>query len=141
MEKNFISIYQSSIENNRDKLQIFCEEFIEKSPELIFQLSDFTSIPKSLLLSLIRKDDLLLDEGIIWENVLNWGLARNPNIPQDPYNWSNDHVNAINDTLKDFLPFIRFSLLTSQQFYEKAHPYIFRLNPQLHEKLLKYYLV
>src|SRR5581483_112387 len=54
---------------------------------------------------------------------------------------SPDDIQSINDTLKECLPLIRFSQLTSQQFYERAHFYLRSLQPQLHEKLLKYYLV
>jgi hypothetical protein len=107
----------------------------------VFQLSDFNEIPEEMLISLINRDDLLLDEAVIWDHVLKWGLHRHNHLSEDPKNWSDEDVEEIKNTLKSFLPLVRFSLLTSQQFYEKAHRYILRFDPELDDNLLRFYLV
>src|SRR6266498_2799987 len=45
------------------------------------------------------------------------------------------------DTLQHCLPLIRFFSLSSEDFFQKVHPYKKLLKSQLHEDLLKFYLV
>jgi len=76
----------------------------------------------------------------VWEHVLKWGLAQNPTLLPDPDTWSDDDFKAMENTLKRYLPFIRFFQLSSKEFSEKVVPYQKLLNIQLYKDLLKYYL-
>src|SRR5581483_12261107 len=76
MEQNFNLIYQTSFENDSfSELQKFCTELISKEPKNFFNSPDFTSISEKLLVSLIRVDNLQMQEIHVWEHVLKWGLA------------------------------------------------------------------
>ena len=49
-----------------------------------------------------------MEEIEIWEHVLKWGLAQNPNLIQDPSTWSDDDFKKMKMTLQNLLPSIRF---------------------------------
>src|SRR5581483_5718676 len=69
LEQHFQLIHQASFQsNNLLELQQFCTDFIAESPEKIFESLDFNSLPEESLVSLIKKDDLQMDEVKIWEN-------------------------------------------------------------------------
>ncbi|RHZ43535.1 hypothetical protein Glove_1033g7 [Diversispora epigaea] len=51
----------------------FCNDIIEKHPSLIFDISDFTSLPESALLSLLKRNDLQMEEVKILDGVIKWG--------------------------------------------------------------------
>lgn len=144
IEHHLLYIYRISSEHKFDKLQEYCNGYIDRHPELMFQLSEFNTISEEMLISLIKRDDLLMEEAVIWELVLKWGLSRYSYLsedPKDPKSWSDEDVDEVKKILKNCLPLVRFSLLTSQQFYEKAHHYIVRFDPELDDKLLQFYLV
>ena len=120
MEKNFNYVYKISFENNSFmELQKYCTDLISKEPDKIFKSPDFSSISEKLLIPIIQNDNLQMSEIQIWEHVLKWGFARNPEFPSDPTSFSKEDFNTLKNTLKQCIPFIRFYNLTSKEFREK----------------------
>ncbi|UZO17016.1 uncharacterized protein OCT59_008382 [Rhizophagus irregularis] len=80
-EQNFNLIYQTSFENDSfSELQKYCTDLMTKEPVKIFDSLNFSSIPEKLFLSIIQNDNLQMSEIQIWEHVLKWGLAQNPDL-------------------------------------------------------------
>ncbi|GBB84235.1 hypothetical protein RclHR1_10860005 [Rhizophagus clarus] len=145
LEQHFVLIHRTSLQTDSlIKLQKFCMDFMEKSPEKIFKSLDFTSLSDRLLIQFIRKDDLQMKEIEIWEHLLKWGLAQNQNktrkLKQDPNTWSDDDFKTMKNILQHFLPSIRFFSLTSKEFSNKVKPYKRLLNYQLYEDLVDSYI-
>src|ERR1700722_12186168 len=91
MEQHFELIHQTSFQSNSLlELQKFCIDFMAKSPEKIFESFDFTSLTERSLVSLIKRDDLQMNEIKVWERVLEWGLKKNSTLISDPITWSDD---------------------------------------------------
>ncbi|GBB93219.1 hypothetical protein RclHR1_21300002 [Rhizophagus clarus] len=72
--------------------------------------------------------------------LLKWGIAQNPELPSDPSNYSKDDFNTLKNTLKKFIPIIKFYNLTSEEFLSKVFPYKKILPKELRNDLLKYFL-
>ncbi|GES96365.1 carbohydrate-binding module family 13 protein [Rhizophagus clarus] len=141
MEQNFNFIYQASFENNSFlELQKYCTNIISKEPDKIFKSSDFSSISEKILISLIQNDDLQMNEIQVWENVLKWGHAQNPELPSDPASLSKDDFNVLRSTLQHCIPFIRFYNLTSKEISDTIIPYREILPEELYVDLLKAFL-
>jgi hypothetical protein len=141
MEQNFNHIYQTSFKNESFlELQRYCTDLISKDPDKIFHTPNFFSISEKLLITIIQNDNLSMNEIEVWDHVLRWGLAQNPELPSDPTNFSKDDFNVLSDTLKKFIPFIKFYSLTSKEFLVKVLPYKKILPKELHKNLIKYYL-
>src|SRR6266540_6007302 len=142
MEQHFELINKTSFQSNSLlELQQFCIDFMANFPEKIFESLDFTSLSEKSLISLIKRDDLQMEEIEIWEYVLKWGLEQNPTLIPDPITWSDNDFKMMENTLQHCLPLIRFFSLSSEDFFQKIHPYKKLLKSQLYEDLLKYYLV
>jgi hypothetical protein len=141
MKKNFDIVYNASFENDSFlDLQKFCTDLISKRPDKIFNSLNFTLIPEKLLISVIQNDNLQTSEIQVWEHVLKWGLAQNPELPSDPTNYSKDDFNTLKNTLKQCIPFIRFHNLTSKEFLDKVFPYRKILPKELYLDLIKEFL-
>uniref|UniRef100_U9SKT3 TLDc domain-containing protein n=1 Tax=Rhizophagus irregularis (strain DAOM 181602 / DAOM 197198 / MUCL 43194) TaxID=747089 RepID=U9SKT3_RHIID len=141
MENNFNFVYQTSFENDSfSELQKYCINLISKEPIKIFNSLNFSSIPEKLLISIIQNDNLQISEIQIWENVLKWGLAQNPELPSDITNFSKDDFNTLKNTLQQCIPFINFYNLTSKEFVDKVFPYKEILPEELCTDLLKAFL-
>src|SRR6266480_4701922 len=141
MEGHFVIIQRvSSQSNNLLKLQQFCTDFVTKSPEKIFNSPYFTSLPEKYLVQIIKDDNLQMKEVEIWEHLLKWGLAQNSTLLSDPNTWSDEDFKAIENTLQNCLPSIRFFSLSSREFSQYIRPYKKLLNNQLYEDLSNSYL-
>uniref|UniRef100_U9TWU5 Kelch-like protein 17 n=1 Tax=Rhizophagus irregularis (strain DAOM 181602 / DAOM 197198 / MUCL 43194) TaxID=747089 RepID=U9TWU5_RHIID len=144
MEQNIDLIYQTSFENENDSflcLQKYCNDLISQDPVKILKSQSFESISENLLVSIIQKDNLQMSEIEIWEHVLKWGLAKNPELPKsDPTNYSKEDFNSLKNNLKKFIPYIRFHNLTSKEFLSRVFPYKKVLPKELYVDLLKEYL-
>ncbi|GBC06991.1 hypothetical protein RclHR1_07190007 [Rhizophagus clarus] len=141
IEQNFDLIYQMSFESNSFlELQKYCTNLISKEPNKIFNSSNFSSIPEKLLITLIQSHHHQMSEIQVWEHVIKWGLAQNPELPSDPTNFSKDDFNTLKNTLQQCIPYIKFCNLTSKEFLKKVKPYRKVLSKELYNDLLEYFL-
>ncbi|GES83240.1 carbohydrate-binding module family 13 protein [Rhizophagus clarus] len=141
MEQNFNLIYQTSFGNESfSELQKYCTDLMAKEPVKIFNSLSFSSIPEKLLISIIQNENLQMSEIQVWEHVLKWGHAQNPELPSDITNYSKEDFNALKSTLQQFIPFIKFYNLTSKEFLDKVFPYREILPEELYINLLKTFL-
>ncbi|GES99136.1 carbohydrate-binding module family 13 protein [Rhizophagus clarus] len=96
---------------------------------------------EKLLISLIQSDNLQMDEIQVWEHVLKWGLAQNPELPSDLSNFSKEDFKILKNNIRQCIPFIRFHNLSSEEFSDKVLPYRKILPKELlYEDLLKYFM-
>jgi hypothetical protein len=141
IEQNFDLIYKTSSENiSFLELQKYCNDFISKEPDKIFKSLKFSSIPEKLLVTLIQSNNLQMSEIQVWEHVLKWGLAQNPELPSDPTTFSKDDFNVLKNTLQQCIPFIKFFNLTSKEFLDKVLPYKKVLPKETYKDLIKHFL-
>src|SRR5205814_1584911 len=97
-------------------------------------------IPEKSLVSLIQNDNLQMGDAQIWEQVLKWGLAKNPELSSDPDNLSKEDFNVLNKTLENCIPLIRFYNFTSKEFIDNVLPYKKILPKELYKELFKAFL-
>ncbi|GES76332.1 BTB/POZ protein [Rhizophagus clarus] len=141
IEQNFDLIYQTCFENDSFlELQKCCKDLISKEPNKIFNSPNFSSIPEKLLVMLIQNNNLQIDENQVWEYVIKWGLAQNPELPSDPTSFSKEDFSILKNTLQQCIPFIKFRNLTSKEFLKKVKPYKKILPKELYNDLLDYFL-
>src|ERR1044072_5339242 len=141
LEENFNQIHRISFEHDTfSDLQKFGTNLISKEPGKIFNSVDSVSIPEKSLITLIQNDNLSISDVQVWEYVLKWGLAQNPELPSDPFNYSKDDFNTLKNTLEPCIPLIRFNNFTSKEFLNKVVPYKKTLSKELYKELFTYFL-
>ncbi|RHZ70155.1 hypothetical protein Glove_275g62 [Diversispora epigaea] len=71
LKLNFTQVYQTCYQTkNFDIIQNFCNNIIAKHPNTIFESENFISLPEDALISIIKLDDLQLDEDKIWDYII-----------------------------------------------------------------------
>ncbi|RIB16822.1 hypothetical protein C2G38_2188905 [Gigaspora rosea] len=121
---NFSHVYQISFLNENFKtLQQFCNKIVEKHPNLIFDSDDFTTLQENALISLLKNDDLQLEESKIWDKVILWGKAQTPNLPSNYEQWTKENFKSLKTTLQNCLPHIRYFQISNDDVLEKVKPY------------------
>ncbi|RHZ89585.1 hypothetical protein Glove_13g122 [Diversispora epigaea] len=131
--KTYFSLIYRTIfnENNFKNLENYCNDIIAKHPNIIFDSSDFTSLPVSALVSLLKRDDLQMEEVKIWDYVIKWGIAQNSTLPTDLEEWSKDNFLTLKTTLQPCLPLIRYFHISNIEIFDKIRPYQKLLDKQL----------
>ncbi|RHZ89478.1 hypothetical protein Glove_13g74 [Diversispora epigaea] len=139
--KTYFSLIYRTIfrENTFKKLDNYCNNITAKHPSLIFDSSDFASLPVSALVSLLKLDELQMEEVKIWDYVIKWGISQNPTLPTNLEEWSKESFLILKTTLQQCLPYIRYFHLSSIEIFDKIRPYKKILDKQLwkdiHQKL------
>ncbi|RHZ84609.1 hypothetical protein Glove_79g58 [Diversispora epigaea] len=138
LKLNFSKIYNLSFKIDFKALQNFCDEIIAKHPNLIFESTEFNTLPEAALVSIIQRDDLQLEESKIWDYVIQWGTAQNKTLPSDFNDWIDKDFQILKNTLQQCLPHIRYFQISSGNIVEKVFPYQQILNKNLVTDILKY---
>jgi hypothetical protein len=142
MKKNFALLYQTVFDyDSFQKLHSFCTEIASTSPQEIFESDNFTAIKENALISLLKRDDLGMNEIDVWKCVIKWGIAQIPSLQSDLQTWSHEDFAAFGKTIQQCLPLVRFFHISSVDFYHHVKPFVSILPNTLYEDLLHHYLV
>ncbi|GBC06519.1 hypothetical protein RclHR1_00690009 [Rhizophagus clarus] len=83
---------------------------------------------------------IILSEIQIWDYVLKWGIAQNPELPSDPSSYSKDDFDTLKNTLQRCIPNIKFIKFTSKEFLKKVYPYKKVIPKELFKSLIERFL-
>ncbi|CAG8496240.1 13413_t:CDS:2 [Dentiscutata erythropus] len=116
-----------------------------RDPHLIFGVNnDYLLLSESTMIHLLKRDDLGMDEIDIWEYLIKWGIEHATSLSQNNHdlnNWSKDDFAALEETLHNCIPLIRFFQISSIDLYDKVRvPYKKILPKQLNEDIIKYFM-
>ncbi|RHZ89921.1 hypothetical protein Glove_9g173 [Diversispora epigaea] len=136
LKTHFSLVYHSIFLNNNFKdLEKFCNDIVAKYPNLIFDSGDFTSLQESALVSLLKRDDIQMEEGKIWEYTIKWGISQNPTLPTNLEEWNKENFLTLKITLQQCLPYIRYFHISNADIWDKIEPYKKILDKQLWKDL------
>ncbi|RHZ73609.1 hypothetical protein Glove_230g44 [Diversispora epigaea] len=84
LRTHFAFIYHGIFKHNKfKKLENFCNNIIVKQLRIIFvESAEFSSLYESALVSILKCDDLQMNEKEIWDYVINYSLTNNPYVSQ-----------------------------------------------------------
>ncbi|RHZ76509.1 hypothetical protein Glove_196g38 [Diversispora epigaea] len=141
LKSHFSLVYRSIFNENEFKdLEKYCNDIVVKYPSLIFDAEDFTSLQESALVSLLKRDDLQLEEVIIWEYIIKWGISQNSTLSADFKEWTNENFTTLKTTLQQCLPLIRYFHIPGTDVSNKVKPYKKILDEQLWDDLTQYFV-
>ncbi|RHZ88259.1 hypothetical protein Glove_24g64 [Diversispora epigaea] len=120
LKSHFSLVYHSIFsENNFKDLEKFYNDIVAKYPNLIFDAEDFNSLQESAQVSLLKRDDLQLEEVVIWEYIIKWGIAQNSTLP---LLFNNFHI-------------------SNEDFWSKVEPYKKIFDKQLWKDLIQHLII
>ncbi|KAG9296742.1 hypothetical protein G9A89_001374 [Geosiphon pyriformis] len=138
LKNNFVLVHHTVFKHhNLTKLQEFCLQRISDDPNCLFSSEDFGSIDLKLLISLLERDNLLLEEIDIWKHVIKWGIAQNSSLPDDFSKWSADDFLTLKASLHDCIPLIRFEHIKPADFYLHLRPFQQIIPVEIFEDILR----
>ena len=79
---NYFYINILSKSQSFNLLQVYFEKLINGAPEIFLKSEDISLMEKSLLISLLIGDDLVLNEIDIWNYVIKWRVGQIENLDE-----------------------------------------------------------
>ncbi|CAG8801799.1 35260_t:CDS:2 [Gigaspora margarita] len=141
LQKNVVQVLHTvaSLEACKD-LQDFCLGMICQDPYWLLESDNFCALEESVLVPLLKRDDLLMEEIEIWNRLIEWGIAQIPSIDGNISNWTQSDFEVLKSTLEPCIPLIRYFHIDSADYYDKVRPFEHILPSKLREDILQYYL-
>ncbi|CAG8690542.1 14057_t:CDS:2 [Acaulospora morrowiae] len=122
-------------------LQEHYDNLMIKDPNIFFECEDFDELNEEDLLSLIKQDNLHIEEISIWDRVIKWGLSRNPSIRSDPISWTSDDYEALQKTIHRCIPHIRFIHMSPADYFYKIRPVTRLLSKELDDDIASHFII
>src|SRR6185436_10685089 len=139
LRTHFSFVYCSIFDSNEFKgLKKFYNDIIAKYPKLIFESEDFSSLQETALVSILKRDDLQIEEIKIWDYVIKWGISQNPTLPKNLVEWNKENFLTLKTTLQQCLPYIRYFHIPGNNILDKIQPFKRILDKPLWKDLMQY---
>src|SRR5438874_11491334 len=110
IQQNVLSIHKHATSTaSLNKLQAYCNRMIVSHPDIIFKSNDLATLPKETLITLLKNDELSMDEDDIWVSVVEWATKQVPELElgTDPEDWSSNDTKTIKNIITDCILHIR----------------------------------
>ena len=114
------------------KLRNYCFDYICKDPNPFITSKRFLSLDQDILYYLLERDDLGIEEVVVWDRLIKWGVEQTPGLGSennDLVKWNNENYEALKKTLDQLIPLIRFIEISPRDFFDKVRPYVQNLDP------------
>ncbi|RIB16570.1 hypothetical protein C2G38_2189611 [Gigaspora rosea] len=132
----FFKVYESCfLYDDFEALQTFYIDILAEYPNLIFDANEFNMVEESDLVTLLKRDDLQLEESKIWDKIIQWGKENTQNLPFNITQWTNENFLALKTTLNNCIPLIRYFQMSGKDLVTKVKPYKQILGPNLWEDI------
>ncbi|CAB4399570.1 unnamed protein product [Rhizophagus irregularis] len=120
------------------KLLIASDELLLE--KLFKYIQDYLIENRNIFYSLLKRDDLHIDEVIAWNHLIKWGINQIPLLKSDRDKWNETDYEDLKKAISQFIPLIRFSEISRADFYDNVRPYKAVISHNVYEEMMKFYM-
>ncbi|CAG8543175.1 10475_t:CDS:2, partial [Acaulospora morrowiae] len=115
--------------------------FVCRNPKIIFESEDFFNMKEVHLITLLKCDDLEIEEIKILEYLIQWGIKNtNSILDYDITKWTPENFRDLKNTLCNCIPHVRFFQMTPSD-YTKVRAYFKDILPDgLDDEIIRYFI-
>jgi hypothetical protein len=143
IQNNFVLVLHTVFKlTGCKKLQDYCLKSICADPKPFITSKKFPSLDKDILYGLLKRDDFPVEEGIIWDCLIKWGIEQTSGLGKknsDRTKWNNSNYQALKKTLNPFIPHIRFTEFSSSEYFDKIRPYNSIIPNNIRDEIEEFY--
>src|SRR5690242_10024472 len=93
IQQNFLTVHKYAASTPPlNRLLDYCNQIMVSQPDVIFKSNDFATLPKETLITLLKSDELIMEEDDVWMSVIQWASEQVPELKLgiDPNDWSSN---------------------------------------------------
>ncbi|KAF0395168.1 kelch-like protein 17 [Gigaspora margarita] len=122
---HFVFVHRFATEQGEryPKIRKCVIELIKENPATIFDSSDFTTMDQNTLLSFFKCQHFFMKPVEIWKRIIEWGIANTPSLPNPKTKWETENYNVLGESLKPFIPLIKFDEMNYDEFLREVQPW------------------
>ncbi|KAF0447708.1 BTB/POZ protein [Gigaspora margarita] len=123
-------------------LQEICLHYICTYPKALFENQKFTQLDQTLLIHILKCDDLgKLNELEIWNYLFTWGIEQNPTLQKkDVETWNTDDYVMLENTIHECIPLIHWFQISGREFKRNLSVFKNTLSSELYQNIWNYHL-
>ncbi|RGB39911.1 hypothetical protein C1646_739878 [Rhizophagus diaphanus] len=124
------------------KLKDHYLNFICDRAKYIFSSEKFILLEEEMICTILDQENLNIEEIIIWDKMIEWGIARNPSLAdKEIAKWREDDFIILQKSLKRLIPLIRYYDIFSKDYFVKISPYEKILPEELNNDIFQYHVI
>ncbi|CAG8596295.1 7613_t:CDS:2 [Funneliformis mosseae] len=141
---HFVLFHKFAMQNDErfPKIRKCVIELIKENPSTIFDSNDFTTIDQDTLIAFFKCHNFSsIKPGILWRNLVEWGVAHTPSVPIQYIEWNDEDFEALGDTLEPFITLIKFTEMDSEEFLSEVRPWkkcLDYIDPDFYTQVLEF---
>ena len=127
---------------NCKKLQDYCFELICANPLPLITSNNFPPLDEDILFDLLKRDDLQIEEIVVWDCLIRWGIEQTPGLESKNNNrikWNQENFKALKKTLSQFISLIRFAEISPADFFNKIYCYKIVIPHHIFKEVAEFY--
>src|SRR6266540_2271619 len=142
LKKNFMTIVRLVYQNETlERFRPNCVDIINTTTW--FQdSSNFGTLEESIFQSLLSEEENYVHDGVMWNLLILWASSSKKPIldPSKVMEWTDKKFELLESRMGHFVHFIRFSLISRNDFYDYVLPFRRILPSDTNNAALQYYL-
>src|SRR3954453_3651732 len=99
VQQNVVDVLHTAFKlSSCKKLQEHCLDSICTDPQSFMTSKEFSSLDKDILYGLLKRDDLHIEESVVWDYLIRWGIKQTPGLESknsDRLKWNNENYEAL----------------------------------------------
>ncbi|CAG8559350.1 13277_t:CDS:2 [Funneliformis mosseae] len=140
LRKSFALVYRTAVRLDASKeLQEFCKGILYTEPDVLLRAEDFTTLDQDTLAIVLEQRNFQMKEIQIWDHIIQWCMSKHPNVCSDVTKWTTNDFVEFEETLRQWIQFVRFCEINSKEFYQKVRPFKACFSQSLYEDLECFY--
>ncbi|GBB93830.1 hypothetical protein RclHR1_02240002 [Rhizophagus clarus] len=116
-------------------------DWICNNPRILFDSKDFLKTKEDILIELLKRDDLKLEEIEIWEYLIKWGIKyTDSTLDNDLSKWVSLDFTKLGSTIRKCIPHIRFYHMSPEDYIQIQAQFKGVIPDELDMKIVNYFL-
>ena len=81
IQQNIVTVHKYAASmTSLNKLLAYCDRIMASHPDIIFKSNDLATVPKEMLITLFKNDELNMEEDDVWMSVVQWATKQVPEL-------------------------------------------------------------
>ncbi|CAI2180425.1 9261_t:CDS:2 [Funneliformis geosporum] len=145
LQQNIVKVLHMAFQlESCQQLQNYCLESICDHPEPLFNSPDFPTLKQSILLGIVKRENLKIEEVELWNYLIEWGIAQASELKEKDLNnlssWSENDFLTLSRNLNHFIAYIRFFDIASKDFHSNVRAFRKLLPQTLFEDIVSFHM-